>query len=126
MIDTLSKAELAENYIEILQPLEGLVSYTYKVHPEIYDLDVQKAYECLLNDIKAKLTNHPLPHHKIEGLPKSIYTQLTKFLEKFEIGNTYSLKEIQACLKLVEKSLKLWTRQHGSRGYLNFITQFNP
>lgn len=120
----LSKTELAEKYIEILQPLEVYVSAFYKMHPEMYDLDVQKVYECLLKDIKAQLTNYPMPQHKLEGTSDMCYQQLAEFLK--EMSKKYLAEEIQACLKQLEKSLKMWTREHGSRGYLNFIAVFNP
>lgn len=119
----LSKAQLAEKYIEILQPLEMLVSAFYKTNPNMYDSEVQKVYECLLKDIKAQLTNYPMPKHNLTGISENIYSQLTMFLESMK--NTYLAEEVQACIKQLDKSLRLWTREHGSRGYLKFIAEFN-
>lgn len=122
-LEKLSKTELAAKYIEILQPVEVYVSAFYKMYPEMYDLDVQKVYECLLKNIKAQLTNYPMPKHKLEGISNLLYEQLVEFLT--DISKKYLAVEIQSCLKQLEKSLKLWTREHGSRGYLNFIAAFN-
>lgn len=120
----LSKSEFAEEYVEVLQLLEVLVARFYRQHPQMYDLDVLYVYEALLKRIKAKLTNFPLPQNNLKGVSNDIYVLQLKFLEEME--NFYSLKEIQECLKLLEKSLKLWSREHGSKGYLNYIAQFIP
>jgi len=86
-------------------------------------LDISRVYETLLKYIRARLTSFPLPQSNLEGVFKEIYTQQFDFIKQME--NTYSLKEIQECLKMLEKSLKLWTREHGSSGYLKFISRFN-
>jgi hypothetical protein len=118
----LSKNQLAEKYVEIFKPLEVFVSAYYKQYPEIHDKDILKIYESLLKYIKAKLTNFPLPEHKLQGISKMLYEKQYQYL--VEIQELYSLEEIQQCLKQLEKSVKLWNREHGSRGYLNFISHF--
>lgn len=122
-LSTLSKSEFAEKYMGILQPLEGFVTFFYRQHPKMYDSEVLSVYEALLKDIKAKLTNYPASQHKLEGVSGEIYAQLNKFL--VEQGSSYSIQEIRECLKTLEKSLKMWNRERGSRGYLNFINEFN-
>jgi len=118
----LSKSELAKKYIEIFQPLEAFVSYYYKQHPEMHDYDVLNTYEALLKHIRAKLTNFQLPQHNLKGISSMLYEDLYQFLDK--IQESYSLEEIQLCLKQLEKSVKLWSREHGSKGYLNFISNY--
>lgn len=118
----LSKSEFGEKYIEILQPLEAYVATFYRQNPSMHDHDILRVYEALLKRIKARLTNFPLPPPKLAGISLDIYTLHLNFLEKME--SSYSLQEIQECLKTLEKSLKRWNREQGSRGYLNFITQF--
>lgn len=118
----LSKTQVAEKYISILQPLEAFVSIYYKRYPEMHDHDVLQVYEALLKDVKAKLTNFPLPQHKLTGIPNMLYEMQNQHLNYMQ--ETYSLEEIQLCLKQLEKSVKLWNREHGSRGYLNFISNF--
>lgn len=122
-LSTLSKSEFAEKYIGILLPLEAFVVFSFRQHPKMYDSDVLCVYEALLKDIKAKLTNYTAPQHKLEGVSDEIYAELNKFLE--EKCSSYSILEIQECLKTLEKSLKMWNRERGSRGYLNFINEFN-
>jgi len=118
-----SKREITEKYIGILQPMENFVVNFYRQHPEMHDHDILRVYEALLKHIKAKLTNFTLPQHKLEGISYDVYALQLKFLEGME--SAYSLKEIQVCLKTLEKSVKLWNKERGSRGYLNFIAQFN-
>jgi hypothetical protein len=122
-LPVLSKTEFAEKYIGILQPLEAFVAHFYRRYPEMYDLDVLRVYEALLKHIKAELTNFPLPEPKLGKISFEIYDQLFMFLE--EMKSSYSLQEIQECLKTLERSLKMWSKDRGSRGYLGFIAQFN-
>ena len=122
-LSTFSKSEFAQKYMGILQLLEAMVVFFYRQHPEMYDSEVLCAYEAMLKDIKAELTNYPAPQHKLEGVFGEIYGELIKFLG--EKGGSYSILEIRECLKTLEKSLKMWNRERGSRGYLNFIGQFN-
>lgn len=118
----LSKTEMSEKYIGILQPLEALVSICYSQHTGLHDHDVLRVYEAHLKYFRAKLTNFPLPQHNLKGISSILYEQQHLFLE--EMQKSYSLAEIQQCLKQLEKSVKLWNKEHGSRGYLNFISQF--
>lgn len=118
----LSKTELAEKYIEILQPLEALVSYNYYKNPELHDHDVLDVYVALLKYVKAKLTNFPLSQHNLIGISSILYEKQRLHLENMQ--KLYSLEEIQLCLKQLEKSVKFWNRERGSRGYLNYISKF--
>lgn len=118
----LTKSEFADKYMGILQPLESCVTVFYSQHPDLHDHDILRVYEALLKMIKAKLTNFPLPENQLEGISREIYELQLGFLE--DIKDSYSLHEIQACLKMLEKSVKLWNREHGSRGYLNFIAPY--
>ena len=62
-----------------------------------------------------------MPQHNLKGISSEIYELQLSFLE--DMNKTYSILEIQECLKVLQKSVKLWNREHGSRGYLNFISQ---
>lgn len=35
-----------------------------------------------------------------------------------------TVEEITACLKWIRKSIRLWTKEGGRQGYLNYISQF--
>jgi len=122
-LSMMSKSQLAEKYIGILQPLEAVVSSYNHQHPELHDHDVLHVYEALIKDVRAKLTNFPQPQHNLRVVSNTLYVFLNTFV--IEMQNSYSYEEIQQCLKQLEKSVKLWNRELGSRGYLNFISKFN-
>jgi len=88
----------------------------------MHDHDALRTYEALLKDVKAKLTNFPSPQHKFDGISKNLYVEQSEFLTK--IAEDYSYEEIQACLKVLEKSVKFWNKQSDSQGYLSFISKF--
>jgi len=120
-LTSLSRIEMAEKYMEILFPLEKIVSMYYEQCPEMHDHDVLRVYEALLKDVRAKLTNFPQPQHKLTNLSKTLYEMQLALINVFQ--KSYSLEEVLQCLKLLEKSVKLWNKELGSRGYLNFISQ---
>ena len=119
---SLSKSEFAEKYDEILFPIESYIVQIYEQNPDLHDHDVLRAYEAVLKYIKAKLTRYPLPQPNLKGISLTIYEFILNFLNENE--SSYSFQEFQDCLKILEKSMKLWNREHGSRGYLNYIDQF--
>lgn len=118
----LSSSEFTEKYVGVLQPLEFHIVNFYRKNPSLYDYDILRVYEALLKYMKAKLTNFSLPQHKLEGISCDIYECLFTFIEEME--KHYSLEELQACLKRLEKSINFWGKRAGSRGYLNHIVQF--
>lgn len=119
----LSKREFAERYMDVLQNLESFSSSCYQDNQTaLYDNDVLGVYQVLLKYVKARLTNYPLPANNLKGLSLNLYEEMLEVVKFHE--NSYSLLEIQECLKMLEKSLKLWTRERGSQGYLKFISQF--
>ena len=120
---SLSKTEFAEKYMDVLQPLETCVVYYYRQNPNMHDHDVLHVYENLLKYVKARLTNYPLAPPKLEIISSELYLQQISILVSKE--NSYSFNELQECLKMLEKSVKLWNKAYGSRGYLNYISQFN-
>lgn len=120
----LSKAEFAERYVAILAPIEILTASFYRENPNSYDSDVLAVYECILKDMKAKLTNFPSPVHKLIGSSKELYENQVKTIADINKNAIFTIVEIQACFKLLQKSVNLWSREHGSRGYLNYIANF--
>ncbi len=119
---SLSSEEFTQAYMGILQPLEAFVVHFYQANPNLHDHDILRVYENLLKLIRAKITNFPLPQNKLEGVPHEIYNAQSSFL--VELEQNYSLEEIQACLKKLEKSVKFWNAKGGSRGYLNHISMY--
>ena len=121
-MNTLSTKEMSERYMEILQPFEMFIANIYRDNSHLNDYDILQIYESLAKHIKARLTDFPLPQHKLSfGLGK-VYRLLLEFLEDQE--KTYTLEEIQACVKLLIKSVKRWNERHGAQGYLTFISRF--
>lgn len=116
----LSKAEFVQEYMKLLESLEVIVVRFYYNNKSITDFDILSVYEALSKLIKAKLTNFPLPEHKLTGDFAQMYDALLSAIEK----ETYSLQEIQSSLKLLIKSVKKWSDLKGSQGYICFISRF--
>lgn len=118
-----SNEEFIEKYMGVLQPVEMFISSCYKKNPaQLYDFDVEKIFQALLKYIKAKLTDYPLPEPKLQGVSLDLYETIFDFLQGME--KSISLLEIQACLKKLESSQKMWSKEWGSQGYLKFISNF--
>jgi len=117
---TLSTLEFTEKYTVLLQSLETIVSIFYDHNLGTTDYDILTCYEAISKNLKAKLTNFPLPIHKLNGISSEIYATLLPILE----SQPYSDQESQDCIKLLIKSVKRWNEKNGPQGYLRFISRF--
>jgi hypothetical protein len=127
-----------EKHLPILQSLETNLAMLYQVEPTLTDYDVNEAYDALLRIYKAQTTGRGKPEIKLKGRSEAVYKQLSGVAEMLlakpdmlivpEKGEEnlleISAEEMLACLKRLQSSLKLWTKEGGRQGYLNYLSQF--
>jgi hypothetical protein len=63
-----------------------------------------------------------LPEIKLNGFVLDLYEEIFTCVKVYE--NSYTMLEIQACLKKIEGSIKFWSKERGSQGYLKYIVHF--
>lgn len=131
-----------EKYQDVLQNMEFAITTIYREHPELTDFYVMQALDSLIRLYDAEAKGRSAPKSRLEPLEQDIYDSVKAMCE-WRMGredivdkddNSVSLfssedeaktlDEILACLKRIRKSVTLWNKAHGRRGYLNFVKQF--
>ena len=121
-----------EEHQDILQNIESSIVGIYRQHPELTDYQVDAAMEALgrtyLRDADI------LPKN---DLSKEVY-QAMKFMCDWRMGKQTMVDEdeqpmsiepvsrevILTCLKRLRKSVSMWNKQNGTRGYLDYVNQY--
>lgn len=128
--------QFEEEYADVLQNIEMVITTYYQDHPELTDYQVDAALEALGRTYqREKIGGAPvLPKGNLAlDLYHSVKTICEWRLGRENIvdeeGQPMSVEpltvdEIQACLKRLRKSIDTWNKHGGTQGYLNYIRQF--
>jgi len=125
-------------HMDVLQNIEFSVTQIFRKHPELTDFEVDLAYQTIYQNYRGEANNR---EGKIPSNPLSaeVYHAVRAVCEwrlgrddvadkkgrKVELPeNNIEVEAITDCLKVLRKSLRLWTKQGGKQGYLNYINQF--
>lgn len=126
-----------EEYRDVLQNIESSILSVYQDHPEMTDSQVDSALEALERSYHREAIGGPAVLPKGE-LSRQVY-QAAKLACDWRLGREtavvdeeeqpidikpLNVGEIEACLKRIRKSLQLWNKDYGTRGYLNYIKTF--
>jgi hypothetical protein len=114
----MSKVEFAENNFDILFPIESSIAFFYRKDLINNDYDVIRVLEALYAYYRAITTNFPLPEPKLSQNELDLYTTISKQCDGKDP------KALLECVKVLKKSALLWNKNHGSQGYLQYISRF--
>ena len=129
--------EFTDRYFDVLQNIEYAIVETYRDRPELADSNVDRVLDSLARTYAAEASQRPAPPVKLSELDQELFDRV-RFMCEWRLGRDEAppkatgkgkLKpktpdEIVACLKRVRSSVKLWTKQLGRQGYLNWIQDF--
>jgi hypothetical protein len=117
-------------YEEILQNIELEIITYYREEPELIDLEVLTGLEWVTRIYGAEAQGKTLSNRPIRGLSAEVANRVKEkcdLLKELSIDGTISTSataaEITECLKRIQSSVKLWSKQ-GRQGYLNYIARF--
>lgn len=131
-----------EQYMDVLQNIESGIVMIYRKHPEIADYSVMRVIEALIEDYKAvRNKREPKPHNLSE--PETLMHETVGRLCDWRIGRQspdaedaadldseepppgdVTVDEMILCLRRILTSVKLWNRNNGRQGYLNFVSKY--
>ncbi|HSU12571.1 hypothetical protein [Longimicrobium sp.] len=127
---------IVEEYEDVLQNIESVISNLHRVNPALLDYDVEGALETLIADYAAEQRGRTPPERDLPGARGDVYRAVRGICE-WRLGrDTFnghfleegdglkSVDEIAACLKRIQKSLRRWTKEGGRQGYLRLIGQY--
>lgn len=133
-----------EEYEDVLQNIEFAIARVFNQSPELTDVNVDNALDGLVRVYSAEERDRPAPRLRLNVLEQEVYRRV-KTICDWRLGRTVlelsgeagneaeelaippsaiTVDEINACLKRIRKSIKLWTKEYGRRGYLNYVDQF--
>ncbi len=117
---------IEELHEDVLMNIELPIMEVYADHPEMLDLHVDEGLGALMSRYKAEEQGKVVLPVRVKGQALLIFDAVLVNTELMlgrpeQVMDTISLPVVLACLGRVRKSVKLWTKQGGSRGYLNFV-----
>lgn len=131
---------MQEEFLDVLQNIEQAIVSVYRDHRDLTDFQVDSALEALSRTYqREKITGAPvLPKN---NLSLAVYESM-KMMCDWRLGRenmvdeegapmqtgmyVLTIDEILACLKKLRKSVSFWNKGGGTRGYLEYISQFLP
>jgi hypothetical protein len=130
----------SDKHLSLMQSLELNLTNYYNEQPQLIDFDVSDAFNALVRHYKAKLENRSFTPN-LKGRSKEVFEMLQAIGDAFVSSGlypgednpdslalkdmeSYTLEDVLSCFKRLQSSLKLWTKEGGRQGYLNYISQF--
>ena len=130
-----------EKYQDVLHNMETALVQAYREHDEMMDWDALTAVNGLIRTYTAEERSRKTPALKLAPLAQEAYDGL-QYMCEWRLGRGHledgsgqvidtgmepkTVSEIVACLKRIRKSIELWQKEGGRRGYFNFVSQFLP
>ena len=132
-------ANIEEEYLDVLQNIEFAIVNVYRSEQALSDYDVSKILNVLISGYQAELSKRDFSKPNLSPSQERLYVSVKHMCEwrlgreamdkkekQFQKGKpeSISVEEIIACLKRIRKSVEMWNKQSGRKGYLDYIDQF--
>ena len=128
-----------DQYLDVLQNIEFSIITVYHQYPDLTDYDVDNVLNILIRTYRFQQQNREFSRPIMKPSVEQMYEGVRQMCEwrlgrekfpstirkpKGPLPTPVSLDEIIVCLKRIRKSVDLWNKQGGRRGYLEYIDQF--
>lgn len=130
-----------EKYNDVLRSMEIALVRAYREDETMTDWETLTAVNGLIRSYTAVARHRNPPNLKLSAQAQPSYDELKLVCEGWlgqkpifdeagqmeELGEqALTVSEIIDCLKRVRKSVEMWQKEGGRRGYFNFVDQFLP
>ncbi|MBM3127035.1 MAG: hypothetical protein FJ009_00185 [Chloroflexi bacterium] len=128
-----------DKYLDVLHNIETALVHTYDKHAEMTDWEARDAVKALMRTYKAERDGRAEPNLNLKPLTQEAYTNV-KMLCDWRLGRATiltedgkppaelplpkTLDEMIACLQRVLRSIEMWQKEFGRRGYYDFVNGF--
>lgn len=128
-----------DKYLDVLHNIETALAHAYNEHAEMTDWETRDAVKALMRTYKAELNGRAAPNLNLNPLALDAYDSV-KMICDVRLGRATiltedgkpppdlpppkTLDEIIACLQRILRSIELWQKERGRRGYYDFVNQF--
>jgi len=137
---------IEEQYLDVLQNIEAAIQEVDRESEDLTDLEVQDALEALIQTYNAEANGRTPSPLRLTPLKRKVYDRVREVCE-WRLGRDTIVtleetrqrdlpvpleieplnpSELVLCLKRIHKSVKMWSKTHGRRGYLEFVSGFIP
>jgi hypothetical protein len=131
--------DMTQDHLDILQNIEFAIVQAYRENEELIDHNVNKVIEGLMRGYQAELKGRKPPTLRFSESEQQLFEQVKPICEwrlgrrdnpqaadGEEVPNPELVPTdiIIACLKRIRRSISLWTKERGKRGYLDYIQNF--
>ena len=130
------QSRFENEYQDVLQNIEATIVGVYSAHPDLTDYQVDSALEALGRTYQREKIGGAAVRPK-NALAIEVYNavkmacdwrlgreQVVDEEEQPVAPEPITVDEIQACLKRIRKSVDMWNKESGTRGYLDYIRKF--
>lgn len=123
-------------YLNVLKSIELAVVNLWRVHPEMTNYTVSRAYEAAIARYHNLERGMTPKEAALTGLDLQVYNAVVAVCEwclgqgpspsqkPLKLEATPTLEEMTWCLRKLKKSADHWTQRSGRQGYLNFIDSY--
>lgn len=126
--------EIVEKYQDSLHAIEYEIVMFYDDNPEMSDYTVMRSLEALMDHYVAKKIGRSPRDFSLDEMELELVACLISASDILinpasnpdvpPGTNPLSIDEILACLKRILKSVKMWNKNEGKRGYLDFVSKY--
>jgi hypothetical protein len=132
-------ANIEEESLDVLQNIEFAIVSVYRSEQALSDYDVSKILNVLISGYQTELSRRDFKKPNLSPLQEQLYVSV-KHMCEWRLGReaiakkekqlqkrnpeSISVEEIIVCLKRIRKSVEMWNKQSGRKGYLDYIDQF--
>lgn len=132
-------AKVEEEFEDVLQNLEFALVQVYRAYDEMTDWEAETAVAALIRTYNAEVQRRSPPDLNLKPLAQEAYDNVQAMCEirlgRSNLANEsgealdiafkpISVSELLLCLKRIRKSIQLWHKEGGRRGYFEFVGQF--
>lgn len=130
-----------DEYLGVLMSIEHMIVPIYHEYDEMTDWETLNAINGLIRTYTAEMRHRKTPQLQFDTLEEEVYVRVNAVCE-FHLGresftdkdgnpvniqvDPVSVSEMVQCLKRIRKSIQLWQKEGGKRGYFNYVSQFLP
>ena len=128
-----------EKYLDVLHNIETALVHTYDEHKEMTDWEARDAIHALMRAYKAETRGRIAPTMSLNPRAQEAFTNV-KMMCDWRLGRATLLTEdgkppdveippktvdeIILCLQRILRSIEIWQKEGGRRGYYNFVREY--
>ncbi|MBI4909786.1 MAG: hypothetical protein HY820_39580 [Acidobacteria bacterium] len=122
-----------EEHIDVLQNIEAGIMAVYRVDKSLLDVDAKDAIDALIRCYHAEEEGRRAPYYNLAARAQTVFDSVKPLCE-MRLGResapddapseSISISVLVSCLRTIQKSIVLWNKEGGRKGYLDFISRY--